>query len=100
MIRVLRRRLVAVTVILTNAELLSSGEYPEGDQNKFTGYILTMARQMRGLVEELLDLARVDSGLPAARNIIKQHKGKLWVQSKDGNNTFHVRLSTVRTGSK
>lgn len=39
-------------------------------------------------------------GLPIARNIIKQHKGKLWFQSKDGVNTFHVRLSTVRSGSK
>ncbi len=211
-----------LTVILTNAELLSSGEYPEGEQRRFTGNILTMAQQMRGLVEDLLDLARVDSGLPTARheklnlsrlvsngalpfepvyfeaertldiyiepsievwgdpealmrvvdilldngckysqpgsvvtlelrhrglaacqltvkskgdtltkqecrdifkrfyrrdttramsrsyglglpiakNIIKQHKGKLWVQSKDGINTFHVRLSKVRTGSK
>lgn len=211
-----------LTVILTNAELLSSGAYPEEVQGKFTDNILTMARQMRSLVEELLDLARVDSGqpavrrenlnlsqlvnngalpfepmyfeagrfldisidpgievrgdpdaltrvvdilldngckysrtgstvtlqlhrrglsacrltvksegdtltkqecrdvfkrfyrrdtartishsyglgLPIARNIIRQHKGKLWMQSKDGVNTFHVRLSTVRTGSK
>ena len=56
-----------LTVILTNAELLSSGEYPEDEQKKFTGNILTMTRQMRGLVEELLDLARVDSGQSAVR---------------------------------
>lgn len=211
-----------LTVILTNAELVSSGIYPETEQAKFTGNILTMAQQMRGLVEEMLDLARVDSGLPGvrrenldlsrlvsdgalpfepvyfeadrfldisiepgievwgdpdtlprvvdilldngckyskpgttvtlqlhrrglhscqltvksegdtlskqecrdifkrfyrrdttrpishsyglglpiARTIVKQHKGKLWVQSQDGVNTFHVRLSTVRSGRK
>ena len=211
-----------LTVILTNAELLSCGEYPEDDHNKLTGNILTMAQQMRGLVENLLELARVDSnppatqhkqlnlsrlvsdgtlpfepvyfeagrtldiyiepnievsgdpeallrvvdilldngckyshpnsvvtlelrrrglasclltvkskgdtltkqecrdvfkrfyrrdttrtishsyglGLPIARNIVKQHQGKIWLHSTDGVNTFHVRLSAVRTGSK
>lgn len=53
-----------LTVILTNAELLSSGEYSSAEQGKFTGSILTTAQQMRGLVEELLDLARADSGMP------------------------------------
>lgn len=51
-----------LTVILTNAELLESNEYDEESKKKFTGSILTMSRQMRGLVEELLDQARVDSG--------------------------------------
>lgn len=52
-----------LTVILTNAELLSSEEYPREAERKFTANILTMAGQMRGLVEELLDLARADNGL-------------------------------------
>ena len=50
-----------LTVILTNAELLQSGEYDEDSQQRFTGSILTMASQMRGLVESLLELARVDN---------------------------------------
>ena len=51
-----------LTVILTNAELLSSGEYDEAGKRRFADSILTMSRQMRGLVEELLDQARVDNG--------------------------------------
>ncbi len=47
-----------LTVILTNAELLQ-----ESGPSPFAGNILVMARQMRGLIENLLDLARVDSGL-------------------------------------
>ena len=49
-----------LTVIMTNAELLQEADNGEGAQ--FTGSILAMARQMRGLVEGLLDLARVDNG--------------------------------------
>lgn len=48
-----------LTVILTNAELLSE---PECEKEPFTGNILTMSQQMRGLVEELLEQARVDAG--------------------------------------
>ena len=51
-----------LTVILTNAELLQSGEYDEAAQNRFARSILTMSQQMRGLVESLLDLARIDGG--------------------------------------
>ena len=51
-----------LTVILTNAELLQSGEYDETAQHRFARSILTMSQQMRGLVENLLDLARVDGG--------------------------------------
>lgn len=50
-----------LTVILTNAELLQ-----EEDGGRFAANILTMARQMRELVEGLLELARVDGGLPEA----------------------------------
>ena len=51
-----------LTVILTNAELLRSEEYDEAGKRRFADSILTMSRQMRGLVEELLDQARVDNG--------------------------------------
>ena len=51
-----------LTVILTNAELLED-EVCSAEEKKATGHILTMARQMRGLVEELLDLARVNGGI-------------------------------------
>ena len=51
-----------LTVIMTNAELLREPEYSEEDRQRFAGSILTMSRQMRGLVESLLELARVDNG--------------------------------------
>ena len=52
-----------LTVILTNAELLEDSACSMEEKQKATGHILTMARQMRGLVEELLDLARVNGGI-------------------------------------
>ena len=55
-----------LTVILTNAELLQSPDYDAEAKDRFSGNILTMARQMRGLVEDLLDLARVDNGMTRA----------------------------------
>ena len=48
-----------LTVILTNAELLQTG--PPAEADRFAGNILTMARQMRSLVESLLELARVET---------------------------------------
>lgn len=51
-----------LTVIMTNAELLRSPEYDEESRDQFSASILTMAHQMRGLVEGLLELARVDNG--------------------------------------
>ena len=51
-----------LTVIMTNAELLQSPEYEEAERGKFVDSILTMSHQMRGLVESLLELARVDNG--------------------------------------
>ena len=50
-----------LTVILTNAELLE-----EEGQGRLAGNILVMARRMRGLVEDLLQLARTDGGLAEA----------------------------------
>ena len=49
-----------LTVIMTNAELLQSAG-PE-QVPRAAGSILTMSRQMRGLVEGLLELARADAG--------------------------------------
>lgn len=51
-----------LTVIMTNAELLQNPDYDETTRGQFTSSILTMSRQMRGLVEGLLELARVDNG--------------------------------------
>lgn len=51
-----------LTVIITNAELLQSPGYDEASRTQFSASILTMAQQMRGLVESLLELARVDNG--------------------------------------
>ena len=55
-----------LTVIMTNAELLQGGADEEDGQTQPAGRILTMARQMRTLVEDLLELARADSGQKSA----------------------------------
>lgn len=52
-----------LTVILTNAELLQSPDCDPALHPQLSGNILTMSRQMRGLVESLLELARVDDGI-------------------------------------
>lgn len=52
-----------LTVILTNAELLHADEYDEASKRRFADSILTMSHQMRGLVEQLLEQARVDNGI-------------------------------------
>ena len=51
-----------LTVILTNAELLQRPQYGEEQKGTFTRNILTVSHQMKGLVEKLLELARVDAG--------------------------------------
>ena len=51
-----------LTVIMTDAELLHAPDCPEADRKTLTDSILTMSCQMRGLVENLLDLARIDNG--------------------------------------
>lgn len=50
-----------LTVIMTDAELLHAPDCPETDRVPLSGSILTMASQMRGLVENLLNLARLDN---------------------------------------
>lgn len=51
-----------LTVIQTSAELLHAPDCPEADRVPLSESILTMSSQMRGLVENLLDLARIDNG--------------------------------------
>lgn len=55
-----------LTVILTNAELLDEESCDEDTRARLTDGILSMSRQMRALVEQLLQLARADSGQVAA----------------------------------
>ena len=50
-----------LTVITTNAELIKTDDSPE-NKNKFTDNILVMSKQMRGLVESMLEIARLDNG--------------------------------------
>ncbi len=50
-----------LTVIMTDAELLKAADCPEEDRPRLTEGILTMSEQMRGLVEDLLELARMDN---------------------------------------
>ncbi len=60
-----------LTVILTDAEMLKSPRFDEAHKAQFVENILTMSNQMRGLVESLLQLARVDNG--AIRKMPLQH---------------------------
>lgn len=55
-----------LTVIMTNAELLESPDYPPEAKTQFSSNILTISHQMRGLVESLLNLARIDQGQKSA----------------------------------
>ena len=50
-----------LTVILTNAELLEEG-LENTQQQRFASSIVTVSRQMRDLVEDMLRLARADVG--------------------------------------
>lgn len=51
-----------LTVITTNAELLQDPLCGDMERTTFSQNILTVSKQMRGLTESLLDLARVDNG--------------------------------------
>ncbi len=51
-----------LTVITGNAELLQSPELDGESRLRFSQHILTESRQMRRLVESLLELARADNG--------------------------------------
>ncbi|HHV47335.1 MAG TPA: HAMP domain-containing histidine kinase [Tissierellia bacterium] len=49
-----------LTVIITNAELAQSPEYDDESRHRFLSSILTISRQMRSLIEKMLELARAD----------------------------------------
>ena len=59
-----------LTVLLTDAELLCSpeGEYSSAERRQLSQSMLTVAQQMRVLVEQLLELARVDQGIPRGQS--------------------------------
>ena len=50
-----------ITVIMTNAEMISDNSYTENDREIFAKNILSTSKRMRGLVESLLELARLDN---------------------------------------
>jgi signal transduction histidine kinase len=50
-----------LTVIMTNAELMQNPDYDETSRIKFSSSILVMSKQMRNLVEQMLELARADN---------------------------------------
>ncbi|MCM1188133.1 MAG: ATP-binding protein [bacterium] len=50
-----------LTVIMTNAELLQNPDYSEMNRETFLSGILVMAKQMRSLIEQMLELARADN---------------------------------------
>lgn len=56
-----------LTVIMTNAEMMSDKSYSESDRDNFTKNILATSKRMRGLVESLLELARLDSNRTPAK---------------------------------
>lgn len=49
-----------LTVIMTNAELAQSPEFDGEDKQEFLTSIVTMSKQMRSLIEQMLMLARAD----------------------------------------
>ena len=51
-----------LAVIMANAELMQNEETPAEDQKKFSANILSTTYQMRSLVENMLEMARVDNG--------------------------------------
>lgn len=52
-----------LSVIMTNAQLLQSTSFSENQKETFRNHIQVMAVQMRKLIESMLQLARIDSGL-------------------------------------
>lgn len=65
-----------LTVIMSNAELLQSGQFDEENREQFTESILTMSHRMRHLVEGLLELARGDNG-QAKKNFVQLDYSRL-----------------------
>ena len=51
-----------LAVIMANAELMQNDDTSEDDRKKFSHNILSTTYQMRSLVENMLEMARVDNG--------------------------------------
>lgn len=51
-----------LSVIMANAELLENDDSDEEERKRFSKNILSMTYQMRALVENMLEMARVDDG--------------------------------------
>ena len=51
-----------LTVIMTNAELMANEDTCEPDRRTYAGNILSVTYQMRTLVENMLEMARIDNG--------------------------------------
>ncbi|MBQ8621796.1 MAG: HAMP domain-containing histidine kinase [Oscillospiraceae bacterium] len=51
-----------LSVIMANAELMQNDDTSETDRRTFSKNILSMTYQMRALVENMLEMARVDNG--------------------------------------
>ena len=51
-----------LSVIMANAELMQNEDTNEEDRRKYSGNILGVTYQMRTLVENMLEMARVDNG--------------------------------------
>lgn len=49
-----------LTVIMANAQMLQSGEFSKDESRDLADGIVDMSQQMRGMVEQLLELARAD----------------------------------------
>ena len=52
-----------LSVIMANAELMQSDDLAEEDRRSYSGNILGVTYQMRSLVENMLEMARVDNGV-------------------------------------
>lgn len=51
-----------LTVIMTDAELINTTDCSDTERVQLSDSIIAMSKQMRGLVESLLELARIDAG--------------------------------------
>ena len=75
-----------LAVIMANAELMQNEETPEEDKRKFSRNILTTTYQMRSLVENMLEIARVDNGT------VKMHFAPLDMSELTGNAVLSFQL--------
>lgn len=56
-----------LSVIMANAELIQNDDTDEAERRTFSQNILSMTYQMRSLVENMLEMARVDNGMVQMR---------------------------------